>query len=294
MSSSSRNGTEHIKRVLDRAEAAGISLELGPTGFSDKLLSAIKISPDQHPLVRNLVSALEATLNRSHDDARLILSLCSSLHEYTGLTMPILLKHIEKAIKHLDKPVAAAVIRTIRNSSATALHPKVIDVRDLDAIAALSKAPIEAISSLGEDLLRVGKGEINLTSSGKKEIEAAVKKAKADHKKSSDGAARRLHSHTQIPLSEEQEIDATPALGTPDLGTGDSVDFELSEDLTTEIDVAVVALARLLRSMPKTGKLSALTLAIEEAQKILEFTRRDLGYPRHQEQTSDPMYGDLN
>ena len=72
----------HVKTLLERAEAAGIGIEPSPSRFSDKLLSYIDVTPEHTPTARQIIGALERTLNRSHDDARLVLSLCLSLQEF--------------------------------------------------------------------------------------------------------------------------------------------------------------------------------------------------------------------
>lgn len=299
MSSSLGSVNGHVKTLLDRTEAAGISIDPSPTRFSEKLLSYIEVTPEHTAIARQIVGALERTLNRSHDDARLVLSLCLSLQEFSGLVMPDLLKKIEKAIKFLDKPAPATVVRTIKNSSAAALHPKVIELHDLDAITALSKAPQDSISSVDgqKEILRVGTEEINLATSGKREIEAAVRKVKAEAKKSS-GSERKKSAPPKEEIDEDSlemaspAPEASPALDAHVMDEGDE-DVQIPEELHSELDEAALVLSKLLRTMPRKGKLSNLALVIEEARRLLEFTRRDLDFTRQQD-SLDPVYGDLN
>jgi hypothetical protein len=290
----------HVKTLLERAEAAGISIEPSPSRFSEKLLSYIDVTPEHAGTAKQIVGALERTLNRSHDDARLVLSLCLSLQEFSGLVMPDLLKKIEKAIKFLDKPAPATVVRTIKNSSAAALHPKVIELHDLDAITALSKAPQDSVQAVDgqHEVLRVGTEEINLATSGKREIEAAVRKVKAEAKKTSGSERKKAPARKEVEADDDSLDLAAPATEpTPSLDTNvlDDSDEELSipEELHTELDEAALVLSKLLRSMPRKGKLSNLAMVIEEARKLLEFTRRDLVFTRQQD-SIDPVYGDLN
>lgn len=301
MTSSMRDGKDNVMSALDRAEASGISIEPGASGFSEKLLSWIEAPSENMALVRQLVSALERTLNRSHDDARLVLSLCLSIQEFSGLAMPDLLKKIEKAIKFLDKPAPATVVRTIKNSAAAALHPKVIELHDLDAITALSKAPQDSISPVaGEtEVLRVGSEEINLATSGKREIEAAVRKVKAEAKKSSGGERKKASVKKEAPVAEEQTIESlAPAQAVESSEESDThfdeEELAFPEELHSELDEAALALSKLLRSMPRKGKLSNLALVIEEAKKLLEFTRRDLMFSQQQGEPADQLYGDFN
>ncbi len=293
--------TGHVKTLFDRAAAAGISIEPSPSRFSEKLLSYMDVTPEHSATARQIIGALERTLNRSHDDARLVLSLCLSLQEYSGLVMPDLLKKIEKAIKFLDKPAPATVVRTIKNSSAAALHPKVIELHDLDAITALSKAPQDSIHPVDgqKEILRVGSEEINLTTSGKREIEAAVRKVKAEAKKTSNRERKKA-----LPEPPSEIVDDSPELDTAfgsersralDNGLTDDGDEDtvIPEELHSELDEAALVLSKLLRSMPRKGKLSNLAMVIEEARKLLEFTRRDLVFTRQQD-AMDPAYGDLN
>ncbi|WP_141733333.1 hypothetical protein [Oligoflexus tunisiensis] len=289
MSSSLGSVASHVKSVLDRAEAAGISIEPVSSRFSEKLCSSLDVAPENAAPVQHIVGALERTLNRSHDDARLVLSLCLSLQEYSGLVMPDLLKKIERAIKFLDKPAPATVVRTIKTSSAAALHPKVIELHDLDAITALSKAPQDSISQVEGDheLLRVGTEEINLATSSKREIEAAVRKVKAEAKKS-NGTERKKSAPRELPPDEESlEMEMAPA------DIHDEEELTIPEDLPGELDEAALVLSKLLRSMPRKGRLNNLAVVIEEARKLLEFTRRDLIVTR-QQVNDDPVYGDLN
>lgn len=300
MSPSSGSVNGHVKTLLERAEAAGISIEPSPSRFSDKLLSYMDVTPEHTASARQIIGALERTLNRSHDDARLVLSLCLSLQEFTGLVMPDLLKKIEKAIKFLDKPAPATVVRTIKNSTAAALHPKVIELHDLDAITALSKAPQDSVQPVAgqHEILRVGTEEINLTTSGKREIEAAVRKVKAEAKKTST-IERKKAAPPKDEDAEESELDAQPSaldtrssLDAAVMDDGDE-DINIPEELHTELDEAALVLSKLLRTMPRKGKLSNLAMVIEEAKKLLEFTRRDLVFTRQQD-TLDPVYTDLN
>ncbi|WP_325145326.1 hypothetical protein [Oligoflexus sp.] len=295
MSPSSVNVNGHVKTLLERAEAAGISIEPSPSRFSDKLLSYMDVTPEHTAPARQIIGALERTLNRSHDDARLVLSLCLSLQEFTGLVMPDLLKKIEKAIKFLDKPAPATVVRTIKNSTAAALHPKVIELHDLDAITALSKAPQDSIQPVAgqSEVLRVGSEEINLATSGKREIEAAVRKVKAEARKSSASERKKV-----APPQDEELDEAGPDLTPSALETKASLDdgdedLNIPEELHSELDEAALVLSKLLRTMPRKGKLSNLALVIEEARKLLEFTRRDLVFTRQQD-ALDPVYTDLN
>ncbi|HYX34427.1 MAG TPA: hypothetical protein VE954_15085 [Oligoflexus sp.] len=293
MSSSTGSVNHNIKNLLDRAQAAGISIEPTASRFSQKLLDAIDVSPEHTSLAKQIVGALERTLNRSHDDARLVLSLCLSLQEFSGLVMPDLLKKIEKAIKFLDKPAPATVVRTIKNSAAAALHPKVIDLHDLDSITALSKAPQDSISLVAgkKEILRVGTEEINLTTSGKREIEAAVRKVKAEAKKSSGHESKKAPARpAPAPVDEEGPEMALDAAVTD----FDEDDVTFSDELPTELDEAALALSKLLRSMPRKGKLSNVAHVIEEARKLLEHTRRDLEFSRQQDVSNEPVYGDLN
>jgi hypothetical protein len=290
----------HVKTLLERAEAAGISIEPSPSRFSDKLFSYMEVTPEHAPTARQIIGALERTLNRSHDDARLVLSLCLSLQEFSGLVMPDLLKKIEKAIKFLDKPAPATVVRTIKNSTAAALHPKVIELHDLDSITALSKAPQDSIQAVAgrHEVLRVGTEEINLATSGKREIEAAVRKVKAEAKKASATERKKA-----APPEDEDEGDANLDTATPGLESERSLDaaimdesdedVAIPEELHSELDEAALVLSKLLRTMPRKGKLSNLAMVIEEAKKLLEFTRRDLVFTRQQD-TLDPVYSDLN
>jgi hypothetical protein len=302
MNSSLGSVNGHVKNVLDRAAAAGIAIEPSPSRFSEKLLSYIDVAPEHTATARQIVGTLERTLNRSHDDARLVLSLCLSLQEFSSLVMPDLLKKIEKAIKFLDKPAPATVVRTIKNSTAAALHPKVIELHDLDAITALSKAPQDSIAPVEgqKEILRVGNEEINLATSSKREIEAAVRKVKAEAKKSS-GSERKKAAALQAAEREEEEDALEPAMPAPTMVPPlnvsamdeDEEELNLPEELQSELDEAALVLSKLLRSMPRKGKLSNLAMAIEEAKKLLEFTRRDLVFNRQQD-TVDPVYGDLN
>jgi hypothetical protein len=302
MSSSLGSLNGHVKNVLDRAAAAGIPIEPSPSRFSEKLLSSIDVATEHSATARQIVGALERTLNRSHDDARLVLSLCLSLQGFSSLEMPDLLKKIERAIKFLDKPAPATVVRTIKNSSAAALHPKVIELHDLDAITALSKAPQDSIAAVEgqKEILRVGSEEINLTTSSKREIEAAVRKVKAEARKSSGSERKKAAA----PIADEQKdeedqleaVALTAQLVPPLDGNAldeDDEELSLPEELQSELDEAALVLSKLLRSMPRKGKLSSLAMAIEEAKKLLEYTRRDLVFNRQQE-TQDPVYGDLN
>jgi len=300
MSPSSGSVNGHVKTLLERAEAAGISIEPSPSRFSDKLLSYMDVTPEHTATARQIIGALERTLNRSHDDARLVLSLCLSLQEFSGLVMPDLLKKIEKAIKFLDKPAPATVVRTIKNSTAAALHPKVIELHDLDAITALSKAPQDSIQPIAgqHEMLRVGTEEINLATSGKREIEAAVRKVKAEAKKTS-ASERKKAAPAKEEDAEDPVLDAQPSaldtrssLDAAVLDDGDE-DIHIPEELHTELDEAALVLSKLLRTMPRKGKLSNLAMVIEEAKKLLEFTRRDLVFTRQQD-TLDPVYTDLN
>jgi hypothetical protein len=299
MSSSLGSVNGHVKTLLDRTLAAGIGIDPIPSRFSEKLLSSIEVTAEHSATARQIVGALERTLNRSHDDARLVLSLCLSLQEFSGLVMPDLLKKIEKAIKFLDKPAPATVVRTIKNSSAAALHPKVIELHDLDAITALSKAPQDSISSVAgqKEILRVGTEEINLATSGKREIEAAVRKVKAEAKKSS-GSDRKKPVPSKDEIDEDSLAMASPAPAIPDamdpqiMDDGEE-DLQIPEELHSELDEAALVLSKLLRTMPRKGKLSNLAMVIEEARKLLEFTRRDLDFTRQQD-SMDPVYTDLN
>jgi hypothetical protein len=299
MSPTLANVNGHVKTLLERAEAAGISTEPSPSRFSDKLISYMDVTPEHTATARQIIGALERTLNRSHDDARLVLSLCLSLQEFTGLVMPDLLKKIEKAIKFLDKPAPATVVRTIKNSTAAALHPKVIELHDLDAITALSKAPQDSVKPVAgqSEVLRVGTEEINLATSGKREIEAAVRKVKAEAKKSSAGERKKAVKEREE--DDESGLEATPSpleaqspLASGIMDDGDE-DINIPEELHSELDEAALVLSKLLRTMPRKGKLSNLALVIEEAKKLLEFTRRDLVFTRQQD-SLDPVYTDLN
>lgn len=300
MSPSLASVNGHVKTLLERAEAAGISVEPSPSRFSEKLLSYMDVTPEHTATARQIIGALERTLNRSHDDARLVLSLCLSLQEFTGLVMPDLLKKIEKAIKFLDKPAPATVVRTIKNSTAAALHPKVIELHDLDAITALSKAPQDSIQPVAgqSEILRVGSEEINLATSGKREIEAAVRKVKAEAKKSVASERKKPAKEKDEELEESSLDTAAPIMETRspmDAGVMDDGDEDMNipEELHSELDEAALVLSKLLRTMPRKGKLSNLALVIEEAKKMLEFTRRDLVFTRQQD-TLDPVYTDLN
>jgi len=293
MSSSLGILQDNVRNLLNRAEAAGISLKPSGSRFSEKLYSSIELSSENTALVKEIVAALEGTLNRSHDDTRLVLSLCCTLQEFSGLAMPELLKKVEKAIKFLEKPASATVLRTIKTSAAAALHPKVIELQDLDAITALSKAPQNSVSRVfGEqEVLRVGSEAINLATSGKREIEAAVRKVKSEAKKSS--AARQPSAPAKDDSLEAHSTVQTVAT------RGTDTDFEedeltISDELHSDLDEASLALSKLLRSMPRSGKLSNLTQVIEEAKRLLEFTRRDLAFSRQQDESIDPVYGDLN
>jgi uncharacterized protein YdeI (YjbR/CyaY-like superfamily) len=216
--------------------------------------------------------------------------------------MPDLLKKIERAIKFLDKPAPATVVRTIKTATAAALHPKVIELHDLDAITALSKAPQDSIRPVegSQEILRVGTEEINLATSGKREIEAAVRKVKAEAKKS-NGTERKKSAAREEPLPDEENLEMetapapTPMQDHPlmDDDMHDDEELAIPEELHSELDEAALVLSKLLRSMPRKGRLNNLALVIEEAKKLLEFTRRDLVFTRQQE-SHDPVFGDLN
>lgn len=264
------------KRVFEQAVAAGISLKPVESKFSDKLFAWIKVEGEERKLVHQLTSALEKTLNRTHDDSRLVLALCVSLQEYSGLAMNEFLKKLERSIKFLDKPAAATVVKTIRQAAVAALNHRVIEIPDLDTIEALSRAPRDSIRAVEgqEEILQIGTEAINLLTSGKKEIVAAVRKVKAETKKA---APEPVPDTAAMVEESDMELDA-----------------EVSDELNSELDEAALALGRLLRNMPRIGRLSNLVNVIEQAQQLLELTRRDLAVSQRSASAEDNLSGSLN
>ncbi len=274
----SLSSLESGQRAFEAAEAAGISSNPQSTPFADKVLSWLQQTPEHGDVVRRLTSALERTLQRNHDDARLIMTLTYTLQHFSGLEAEPFHKKLGRSMRLLDKPAAASVVKTLKQSSVASVHEKILDIKDLDTIAVLSQIPNDQVKVVSEnrDILLIGDEEIDLASSSKKDIQTAVKKVKAAQKKSAP--------KTPKVKAERDE----PLLSYEPLEGHDSSEFESPVSAANEWDEAALALSKLLRTLPREGALSNLATVIEEARALIELTKQKLMSP-HQDSSDESI-----
>jgi hypothetical protein len=259
----------HSQRAIELAEASGISCKPAASKFVDKILSCLQADLGHTDVARQLSSALERVLDRNHEDSRLILTLCFTLQEWSRLEASEFQKKLARAIRYLEKPAASAVVKTMKQAAVVGVHRCILDIQDLDTIAALSQVPQELIKPISEDsgLLQIGSETIHLASTNKKEIQSAIKKVKDETKRVRDNSTDE-HGLQLIPTNLKESLGEVGL----EIRAGEA-------DFSNELDEAALALTNLLRSLPREGALSNLAAVIEEAKTLLELTKQSLLFP---------------
>jgi hypothetical protein len=247
------------QKAFELAETAGISTKPSSSKFVDKLSQSLKPVPENIDVTRRIISALERLLERSHEDSRLILQISHILHSFSSLDADEYKKKLTRATRYLEKPAATAIVKTLKQASVADLSPKVLEIPDLDTIAVLSQAPRDKVSSpIGSpELLVIGDEIVNVATTSRKDIQAAVRKVKAEARK-----------------QDTREEELTDALAVDSAEEVDPLE-QTAEDLPEfrlELEEAAQVLNNLLRSLPKKGSLSVLVSRLEETKALLEKT----------------------
>ncbi|MFW7380735.1 MAG: hypothetical protein ACOH5I_18115 [Oligoflexus sp.] len=300
---------DQILSILEKVKIEGaIDWQRLPpeSDFSRQLLSCLPEEGEAGDMARQICSAMEYLLVRSHVDSRLLIDLCAALKTLSELPFPKLLKNFDKALRMLQVPVGSWIAKNMRAARVIDSHPTLAELSDVESLCALEKLPegsFERPDAAGP--LIVGDEKLDLRSAGKKEIVSAVRKVKSEIAKKKKEAQAALEeevaSDQESPAMARQGAELDPeavmdvVAGECDVTLPTKVQEEKpAGSLASELSEAELVISRLLSALAKDERLQELTSALENTRALMAHARADLQGPVPSDQHSQFLQDEMS